>query len=455
VLLVPILVDTYQSVIHDFQIDLGRYELWATMALPIVLTVGIMRHGLFDITVVLRRATVFTTVSVVALGIYAGAVWLVTTLTNSSRATAALVGAGVVVVTLSQVREAVQHLTARHLFGTRDDPYVTLSALGNRIEATPPGEQALQSVTDSISEQLRVPYAAVDLVLDETVVRVARSGILTEHADTFPLIHRGIALGTLVVGYRTPSEPFRDAERTLLADLARQAGVLAHNASVTEALRHSRAVLLNAREEERRRIRADLHDGLGPTLATVALGLGAAAERLEREPQLAELLTDLEQELQTAIADVRGLVYDLRPAALDDLGLVPAIRQHADNLTRRTSESSRPLRVEIDAPADLDRLPAAVEVAAYRVALEALTNVTRHARASLCRVHIDTAGGLALTVEDDGVGVPERAPLGVGLRSMRERVEELGGRFGVDALTPSGTAVRAWLPLPSPASAAG
>jgi signal transduction histidine kinase len=175
--------------------------------------------------------------------------------------------------------------------------------------------------------------------------------------------------------------------------------------------------------------------------------LGAATERLPDDPELTDLLTDLEGELQTAIADVRTLVYDLRPAALDDLGLVSALRTHADNLSRRTAESSRPLRVEIDAPGGVDELPAAVEVAAYRVALEALTNVARHARASTCNIRIDTTRGLALSIEDDGIGMPERAQRGVGLASMRERVEELGGRFSIRAAQPSGTAITAWFPL--------
>ncbi len=450
VLLAPALAESYRGVLGDLPFDLSNVELWATAGLPVVLAIGILRHGLLDLHVAIRRVTVYASVTVIALAIYALAVWVVTNVADDGSDLAPLIGAGLVAVTLSHVVRAVQRATAHHLFGSRDDPYRTLAALGSRLEAAPVNERALQTVTDTICEQLRLPYAAVDLVLDDLAVRVAESGAPTGVESTlerFTLSYKSISLGQLLLAPRTPNEPFGPDERSLLGDLARQAGVLAHNTSLTEALRRSRAVLVTAREEERRRIRADLHDGLGPTLATVALGLGAAAERIKDEPALSGLLNDLEQELQTAIADVRSLVYHLRPAALDDLGLVSALRQHAEAIARRTAGSSRPLDVAIEAPTQLDQLPAAVEVAAYRVALEALTNVSRHARASHCCIRIDQERGLDLVVEDDGIGLPGAASTGVGIASMRERVEELGGRFRIDP-RPQGTRVSAWFPLP-------
>lgn len=453
VLLAPLVIEAFQNSFSTSITDISStVEVWVSALLPVVLAVGILRHGLFDLQVVVRRATVYLLVSVIALAIYALAVWVTTTVSDDSSTVAALIGAGLVAVTLSHVRDLVQRLVSRHLFGTRDDARATLAAFGARLEAAPVGDQALQTVCDTICDQLRLPWAAVDLALDDATVQVAATGTPDGHGDGFPLVHQGIALGTLHVGWRTANEPFTASERELLGELARQTGVIAHNVSLTEALRRSRMVLLNAREEERRRIRADLHDGLGPTLATVALGLGAASERLGGDGELPELLRDLEGELQTAIADVRGLVYELRPAQLDDLGLVSALREHAEALARRTADSVRPLTVQVDAPAELGTLPAAVEVAAYRVALEALTNVARHAGASTCRVVIATDDGLTLRVEDDGVGLDGRAATaghGVGLSSMRERVEELGGRFRIMGSSPRGTTVDAWLPLPA------
>jgi len=455
-LLVPIFVETWNALLGSTRFDLSPYEGWASALLPVVLAIAIVRHGVFDIEVVIRRTTIYAVVTVVLLALYGLAVWIVTTVSDARTEVAALIGAGLVAVAFTYVRDVVQRTVGRRLFGNRDDAYATLAALGTRLEHAPVGDRALQAVTDTLCEQLKVPWATIDLSIDGADVRVARTGAVPAPDDrahaTFSLTHQGIALGRLAVGWRTAVEPFRPTETARLEDLARQTGVLAHNVALTEALRHSRAVLLNAREEERRRIRADLHDGLGPTLATVALGLGAAAERLRDEPELTVLLTDLEGELQSAIADIRNLVYALRPAALDDLGLVPALREHAEALARRTAESPSPLAVDVDAPTELVPLPAAVEVAAYRVALEALTNVARHSRATRCRVWIRADDGLQVVIEDDGVGIDEAADgAGVGLASMRERVEELGGRLRVGPGSPRGTTVDAWLPLPAPA----
>jgi signal transduction histidine kinase len=222
--------------------------------------------------------------------------------------------------------------------------------------------------------------------------------------------------------------------------------VVAHNAALAQALIQSRSVLVHAREEERRRIRRDLHDGLGPTLASVSLGLGAAADRLSDDPELSSLLRDLECEIQDAIVDIRRLVYDLRPPALDDLGLVGALRVQAAQIDDRSSGTSG-VAISVDASCSDKDLPSAVELAAYRIALEAMTNVVRHARAEHCVVAIERNHQLVISVEDDGIGITPHAPRGVGLRSMRERAVELGASFSIEPRPPRGTTVRASFPL--------
>ena len=461
-LLAPTVVDLYHDVVHQLPpwlVDLSStFQVWTLAAVPVVLAVGVIRHQLLDIQVIIRRFTVYAAVVVIGAALYLAAVWVVATVRPGSDAMAAVVGAAVVAVSLGLIRETVNRWASRRLFGSRDDPYEVLRAMGSTLEAAPIDEQVLQSVTDTICHELRLPFATIALVIEDadrpaTRVEVARTGTQDlSAAERFPLAHRGVMLGELVVGRRSPNETMTPAEVDLMRTLARQAGVLAHNVTLVEALRRSRVGLLNAREEERRRIRADLHDGLGPTLATVALGMEAAAHRLTDEPELAALLHDLEQELHTAIADVRALVHNLRPAALDDLGLVSAVREYASSISARSGETVRPLDVQVEAPAELGPLPAAVEVAAYRVALEALTNVARHARASSCAVRVRTDEGLELEVEDDGVGIAERAGTGLGMRSMRERVAELGGRFSVTAGPQAGTLVRAWFPVPDGAA---
>ena len=185
--------------------------------------------------------------------------------------------------------------------------------------------------------------------------------------------------------------------------------------------RRSREHLVTAREEERRRIRRDLHDGLGPVLAALAMQADHARELTRRDPRKTEeLLADITAQAQAAVADIRRLVYDLRPPSLDELGLVAALRAHAANLQSR-------VEVVIDAPAALPPLSAAVEVAAFRIAQEALTNVVRHAQARRCELRLVLDDDLRLEISDDGIGLPAVPRAGVGLTSMRERAEEVGG----------------------------
>lgn len=220
-----------------------------------------------------------------------------------------------------------------------------------------------------------------------------------------------------------------------------------HEAFVPEAaeLQRARERLVAAREEERRRLRRDLHDGLGPALAGAALKVEAAENLLSSDPDAVRaLLGDARMEIQDAVADIRRLVYALRPPALDELGLVGALREQAEKL----GAADHP-RVEIEAPDDLDGLPAAVEVAAYRISLEAMTNAVRHAHARSCVVRISLNGDLDLDVVDDGHGLENEYRVGVGMTSMRERAEELGGTCTVEPGDGRGTRVHARLPLGS------
>jgi signal transduction histidine kinase len=213
------------------------------------------------------------------------------------------------------------------------------------------------------------------------------------------------------------------------------------------ALQRSRAELITAREEERRRLRRDLHEGLGPTLAGVSLGLHAARTHVRTAPDEAEALLDtLEAQVEQAVADVRRTVYGLRPPALDEFGLVRAVQLHA----ARFDGTQGGLRVVVDSPPEgLGVLPAAVEVAAYRIATEALTNVARHAQAQTCTVRLSLNGALEVEVTDDGRGFAAEPDVGVGLAAMRERAAELGGTLSLER-PETGARVRARLPIPEP-----
>jgi signal transduction histidine kinase len=206
-------------------------------------------------------------------------------------------------------------------------------------------------------------------------------------------------------------------------------------------VQRSREQLVTTREEERRRLRRDLHDGLGPTLATITVKAEAASDAITAEPaQARQLLQELIGQAQTAIGDIRRLVYNLRPPALDDLGLVAAIRAQALHYDHPG------LHISIEAPQPLPELSAAVEVAAYRIVQEALTNIVHHANAHSCLIRLTCDGALHLSITDDGCGIAASRQAGVGLRSMQERAEEVGGTCVVEALPDRGTRVRTSLP---------
>ena len=217
----------------------------------------------------------------------------------------------------------------------------------------------------------------------------------------------------------------------------------AHAALLTEDLRASRERLVTAREEERRRLRRDLHDGLGPALAAIGMRAGAAESLVREDPaRAAALLAELQAEVTTAVADVRRLVDALRPPAIDEVGLVGALRLAADRL-----DSPGAPQLVVEADGGLPELPAAVEVAAYRIGTEAMTNAVRHASAATCSLRLVGGSDLTVVVEDDGRGMPSVPRAGVGLTSMRERAAELGGECRVEARPGGGTRVVARLPL--------
>jgi signal transduction histidine kinase len=287
------------------------------------------------------------------------------------------------------------------------------------------------------------------------------------------LVYQHETLGQLLLGPRAPNELFGLADRRLLEEIARQAGIAAHAVRLTADLQRSRERLVAAREEERRRLRRDLHDGLGPALSGVLLRIGAARRLLPASSPADPLLAEAGMDLRATVADVRRLVYDLRPPALDQLGLVHAIREQAEQYSMASEADGEPgARVEVRASGDLPPLPAAVEVAAYRIAQEALANMARHARARTCTVRLALQGRtgadasthehkigrslpagpvLRLEIFDDGLGLPSAPRAGVGLTSMRERAAELGGTCIVERGPTGGTRVQAQLPLGNPA----
>jgi signal transduction histidine kinase len=300
----------------------------------------------------------------------------------------------------------------------------------------------LPNIAEAVAQTLKLPYVALALKQGNRLEIAAAYGMAAGEPMRLPLVYQAETVGQLLVAPRAPGEAFTPAERRLLDDIALQAGVAAHAVRLTADLQRSRERLVTAREEERRRLRRDLHDGLGPQLASLTLTLAAARELLRHDIDAADkLLQELSIHTQAAIADIRRVVYDLRPPALDDLGLVLALREQATNY------SQAGLQISIAAPEHLPPLPAAVEVAAYRIVQEALTNVVRHAQARSCAVCLTLGDALDMEIKDDGAGLPPHSRAGVGLTSMRERTAELGGTCRIESVPGAGTCIRASLPL--------
>lgn len=419
-----------------------------SLAIPTAIGVAIFKYRLYDIDLIINRTLVYGALTACVVGLYILIVGYLGALlrTDGGNLFVSVVAASLVAVLFAPLRERLQRGVNRLMYGERDDPYAVISLLGERMKATDAPEAVLPAIVETVAQALKLPYAAIALKQDDGEFEtVAVRGHLKGEQLVLPLSYGTETIGQLILSPRAPGEPFGPADKRLLDDLARHAEAAAYAVRLTADLQRSRERLINAREEERRRLRRDLHDGLGPQLATMTLKLDAARNLLGTKPQAADaLLSGLKAQAQEAISDVRRLVYDLRPPALDELGLIPAIREQATNYGQNG------LNVSVETPEELPPLPAAVEVAAYRIVQEALTNASRHARASECRIRFSIGDELELEITDDGVGLPEERRAGVGLSSMRERAAELGGPCTVEPLGPAGgTRVLARLPLPT------
>lgn len=426
------------------------------LLLPVSIGTAILRYRLWDIDVVINRALVYGVLTAVVVGLYALIVGgLGTLLRVEGNFLLSLLAAGLMAVLFAPIKDRLQRGANRLMYGERDEPYRVLSRLGHRLEATLAPDDVLPAIVQTVRDAFKLPYAAIESRDIEGFSLAASAGQPASDPLRLPLVHQGERVGELVLGPRAGEKELSPADRRLLEELARQVGVAVHAVrvaadlrSANESLRAARERLVSAREEERRRLRRDLHDGLGPALASESLKAGAARKLLARDPAAADaLLAELGNDIEGTIHEIRRLVYDLRPPALDELGLAGAIRERVAQYCGGIANNG--LRVVVAAPDRLPALPAAVEVAAYRIVQEALTNVVRHASARACAVRLALqAGALCVEVVDDGVGMPAERKAGVGLRSMHERAEELGGSLTAEVLPIGGTRVFARLPLP-------
>lgn len=356
----------------------------------------------------------------------------------------------VVTAVYAPLRHRLWNLVRRWVVGGRDDPYAVVSSLARRLEDSSASDVQLLEVARAVAAAFRTPYVGVEIRQASGELLLVEHGDRPDDTRALPISYRGEQIGRLLLRRDGVSARLRPSDERLLADVVRQAAAATRAGRLAEELQHSREHLVTAVEDERRRLRRELHDGLGPSLAAVASRIDTARITATRSPEESDRMLALARaEVTGMLAEVRRLVHGLRPPALDDVGLVGALRQQAAQL------AGPGLTVEVDAPADLPVLPAAVEVAAYRIVSEALTNVMRHAHAGTCtvRLFVDPEGtatrALRVEVVDDGTGIASDTPAGVGLVSLRERAAELGGTCSVTPAPSGGTRVCARLPLDS------
>jgi signal transduction histidine kinase len=338
------------------------------------------------------------------------------------------------------LRERISDL----VYAQYDNPYALIAKINRHLQAMTNPHLTLPVLVESIGTMLYLPYVRLELYGGSASQPYvfgsppAHIGILE-----IPVAYLDQPLGALKVSRRAFNRPFSDSDRIVLNEIAQQVGIALYVAQLTSNLRTSRERLVIAREEERRRIRNDLHDGLAPTLSSFQLQLGAIRTLVEQNPtQAREMIQILANNLRQATADIRRLVYELRPPMLDELGLIAAIKSF--------ELPGSNIHLDVKAPEPMHPLSAAVEVAVYRIASEAIHNVVKHAQATRCVVDIQVAAGqLTLTVTDDGKSLPANYTAGIGLRSMQERAAELGGSLSILAAGEGGAKIMVRLPLES------
>jgi signal transduction histidine kinase len=429
------------SFLSELAVVQGLLLLVVVLLPTAAMTVGIVEPDVVPVEDLVVRTVVYGALSLLIVGVDLAVLAVLTGALGSSLDQRQVVLVVLVLTALlyGPLRLQLQRLVRRVMLGRRADPYDAIADLASTLETTDDATDQLAAVTRSVAGAFGVGFVSVEVDRPGGERLVALYGERPAEVRTLPITYREVAIGRLVLPARGLRSRLSRRDEQLLGDLVRQAATAARASRMADELLEGRERMVLAREEERRRIRRDLHDGLGPALSGIVFRLESARLLVDRDPAAAK--SHLEQttgHLRDVVADVRRLVHDLRPPALDDRGLVGALAQLAE---------SQPYETTIEAEG-LATLPAALEVAAYRIAAEALTNAARHADASACRLRLAVVGEeLVVEVSDDGRGIPVERQSGVGLMSMRERADELGGRSEVVCPPGGGTVVRAWLPL--------
>ncbi|MBN1171573.1 MAG: sensor histidine kinase [Micromonosporaceae bacterium] len=417
----------------------GLPQTWIPLALavPAAIIFAALRYQLYDLHLIINRTLVWLVMSAF---LFAGFVVIVSLLGQTSHEYG-LLSYGLIAITFEPLRHQVQRGVDQLLYGDRGNPYKIIQCLSELFGRTRDPSALLPQLVALVAGSLRLPYVGVEVDSLEGPRTLAEYGQAPAEPESFDLLSHGVRIGRLLAAPRTRKSHLNRTEQQILHDVAIHAAVAAETAQLIRDLQVSRERVVAVSEEERRRLRRDLHDGVGPALAGMAMQLRAATKVLAQPKKADAILTGLSEDLRLCTAEIRQLVDQLGPAALNH-GLVEALRSECQRFTQAG------LTVDLAADARIDGLPAVVETAAYRIASEALTNIAKHSKATRCQVTLShTTTTLTMEIADNGVGIPSSRRRGVGLHSMRERAAELGGACVITEGEPTGTVVRVQLPV--------
>ncbi len=439
-------------------IDLGL-ETMIDVAMPlplfgVLVAIGfaVLKYRLYDIDLIINRTLVYVGMTaIIVLGYVLLVSALGALLPDEVGLVPSLIATAVIAVLFAPLRDRLQRGANRLVYGERQRPYEVMRTLGTQLETATVSERVLPAIAETLARSLKFPYVSIRLQRTDEFDLAAEYGNRRQDAFDLPLYHQANVIGYLSVCPRDGEKEMAEQDRELLHQIALWLGPVARASTLAQELRQSHARLVAAQAEERRRLYRDLHDGLGPTLASQTLRFDHALELLPDDPQATtRILYDLKEQTQGLVLEIRRLVYALRSSALDELGLLGSLREAIEGF--RGSANGLKITLKGDEQA-LRQLPAAHEQAAERIALEALTNVVRHANADRCRLVLELQEGppplLQMTIEDDGRGLPPGYLPGVGIASMLERAEALGGSIKFETNLPQGTRVVVRLPLPN------
>lgn len=431
--------------------------------IPLTLAFAILRHRLWDIDPLVNRTIVYGVLSLAIVLVYSASVLYLSSVFRTEKSyIISLIATSIVAILFAPLKQWLQRVVNRLLKGRHDDPFAVLVELGDSLVKPMTPERVLGVVVRTMQDALRLPHVGISIGMNGQETVAVSVGEKKYDMHVYPLIHSGEELGSLWLSSRSPGGAFSTEDNKLLDILLRQAVPIAKNIHMTAGmkllakdLQESRERLVLAREEERRQIRRNLHDDLAPRLMSLAFNVAAAEQYIRKSPDTAiELLGELRQVIRTTVNEIRTMVHDLRPPTLDEFGLLGAIEARIDEILKTSGQMHNNLIcVKLHVLEALPALPAAVEVAVYRIVTESLVNVIRHAEATACDVHMRLTPAQELQVEiiDNGKGIP--VPLkpsgngGIGLTSIRERAGELGGQCIFERLETGGTRVMAVLPL--------